>query len=271
MAQGGKRTGWVRPKRSLGQNFLIDANVARRIVSRLHVQPGEQVVEIGPGQGALTAILDQAGVHLLAVEKDQDLAVDLKARMPGVQVMVADALNLDWSRLWPGRSWKMIGNLPYNVASPLIWNIASTATVVTHMVFTVQREVGQRLVAQPGGKIYGALSVWVQSFFRPQLEFVLRPSVFRPQPKVDSAVVSMRALSHPPNPEDQKALSRVLRICFQHRRKQLKTLLRPYWQTGVQAWFAQQGIDPSARPETLTPNQFLSLARRLIALGTLDN
>jgi 16S rRNA (adenine1518-N6/adenine1519-N6)-dimethyltransferase len=185
----------------------------------------------------------------------------LKKKYPAMDLIVADALRLAWGGLAQTKIHKVIGNLPYNIASPLIWDMVSACDQVTRIVFTVQKEVGLRLIASPGCKEYGALSVWVQNFVYPGLEFVLAPAVFRPRPRVDSAVISFSPHGFRPSPGEAGALAGLLRICFQQRRKQLKTSLRRLWSGKVQAWFEEQGVSPAARAEELTPGNFLSLAR----------
>lgn len=246
-------------KRSLGQNFLRDPNTARRIVALLDIGPDDRVLEIGPGRGALTGhVLDAAPATAAALEKDAHLAALLKERLPGLALAVADALEAPWERLVPGRPWKIVGNLPYNVASPLMWEIFSRARF-ERAVFMVQKEVGRRLAAWPGGREYGALSVWVQSFVTPRLVFVVGPGAFSPRPKVDSAVLSFHPRADV-EPFDPQALSALLKLCFQKRRKQLGNILKSHWNDSIGQWFEQAGLAPSRRPEELSPGQFRSLA-----------
>ena len=251
-------------KRSLGQNFLRDPNTARRIVALLDIGSDDRVLEIGPGRGALTGhIVDSRPRVAAALEKDGHLAAGLKARWPGLALAVCDAMQAAWERLAPeqppGRPWKVVGNLPYNVASPLMWEIFSRSRGLERAVFMVQKEVGRRLAAGPGTKDYGALTVWVQSFVSPRLEFVVGPGAFAPRPKVDSAVLSFRPRQDV-EPFDPKALSALLRTCFQKRRKQLGNILRSFWNSDIEQWFAEAGCSPSMRPEELTPQRFRSLA-----------
>ncbi|MDR1126106.1 MAG: 16S rRNA (adenine(1518)-N(6)/adenine(1519)-N(6))-dimethyltransferase RsmA [Deltaproteobacteria bacterium] len=259
--------GWPRPKKSLGQNFLQDKNIARKIVEQLRIAPTDRVLEIGPGPGMLTGFLLEADPACLClVEKDHHWAAERQSVfLTGAgaesgrvrQVILADALTMPWEKFHA--PWKIMGNLPYNVASPLIWDILSKAPGLTRAVFMVQKEVGQRLAAAPGTSAYGALSVWVQSFAVPRLEFGVPPQVFRPAPKVHSAVVSFTPLPIPEQPADPEALSNLLKLCFQKRRKQLGGILRaqPNWQPGEAEKF---GVEQSARPEELTPRQFQDLA-----------
>lgn len=251
----------TRPKRSLGQNFLQDQGTARKIVAALDVAPGAPVLEIGPGQGALTRWLAETQAKIFALEKDACLARSAKSLWPKVTMIVADAMDFSWERLIG--SWNLIGNLPYNVASPLIWDVVARTPELEQAVFMVQKEVGDRLAAAPGSRTYGALSVWVQSHVRVKRLFVVGPQVFRPRPKVDSAVVRLTPLPHGERKTHGPALRRVLNTCFQQRRKQLKTILRPLWGENLAQWLRDQDLRPESRPEELSPPQFQSLARML--------
>ena len=259
-----------RAKKSLGQNFLQDRNIARKIVEQLQIAPADRVLEIGPGPGMLTGFIEEANPACLClVEKDHHWAAERqRAFQAGAtgktrQVILADALTMPWPEF--RAPWKIIGNLPYNVASPLIWDILSLAPGLVRAVFMVQREVGLRLAAPPGCGAYGALSAWVQSFALPRLEFSVPPQVFRPAPKVHSAVVSFTPLPNGERPADPGALSSLLKLCFQKRRKQLGGILRghPGWDPERAEKF---GVKQSARPEELTPRQFQSLASLLKTL-----
>lgn len=250
-----------RAKKSLGQNYLQDANIARKIVRTLDITPDDRVLEIGPGPGALTdIILSYAPQRLLLVEKDRHWAFERMRQGGGrLDVLLADALTLRWEGLPNG--WKCVGNLPYNVASPLMWELFSRAAGLSRAVFMVQKEVGLRLVAKPGTSAYGALSVWVQSFVRPKLEFVVPPQVFRPRPKVDSAVLSFvpcPASENAESPWAPTALSDTLKACFQMRRKQLGSIARA---CSFSADLLENiGINPTDRPENLSPAMFRKLA-----------
>lgn len=178
-------------KKRFGQNFLHDTGVCRRIVDALAIGPEDRVLEIGPGHGALSTLIAEAGpATYAAVERDLELALELKDKCSGVMPLAADALAVRWERLAPEAGWKIAGNLPYNIASPLMWEIFSRASGMERAVFMVQKEVGQRLVAAPGSKTYGGLTVWVQSFVTPRMLFTIGPGAFTPRPKVDSSVLS---------------------------------------------------------------------------------
>jgi 16S rRNA (adenine1518-N6/adenine1519-N6)-dimethyltransferase len=248
-------------KRSLGQNFLRDPNTARKIVGLLDLAPGDRVIEIGPGAGALTQFIEQAGPSTaVLLEKDPHWAGELKARWPGLAVALADALDFPWERTALRAPWKVCGNLPYNVASPIIWEFAARAAGCPLAAFMIQKEVAQRLAAPPGNRTYGALSVWVQSFARVRQAFVVKPTVFRPRPKVDSAVVVLARIPTPQVDFSPAALNALLRRCFQNRRKQLSKILKDVWSDALEAFLAEQGLAPSARPEVLAPNQFQALS-----------
>ena len=186
--------GRAHPKKSLGQHFLRDEGACRRIVDLARVEAGDQVLEIGPGRGALTRFLRPLPwSRLILVEKDNALAAEHAARpLPGLQVVHGDALAFDWTSLAGG--WKIVGNLPYNVASPLMWDIVSRVPELRRAVFMIQKEVADRILAEPGGRAYGALSAWMRSFVAPARGFTLGPAAFSPPPKVDSAVVTLTPL-----------------------------------------------------------------------------
>lgn len=255
---------FARPKRSLGQNFLVDANVAAKIVASLGIVAGETVIEIGPGRGALSGpVLDRQPGAYLALEKDTDLAVRLAATYPGAGVANCDAMRFDWTRLDRLPGARLLGNLPYNIASPLLWDLCAGAKTFARGVFMVQYEVARRLAAGPGGREYGALSAWIGNFVTVRLCFKVPPTVFRPRPKVDSAVVAVTPRPAGERPEDPAALARLLRLLFAARRKQLGGILRRFWDDDVTAYFASQGLSPRDRPENVSPIGLRGLANLL--------
>ena len=251
-------------KRSLGQNFLVDPNMCGRIVASLGITAADTVLEIGPGRGALAGAIRDAGpAAYLALEKDRDLAVRLAQTYPGVAVAMTDALRLDWRRLDAITNLRLVGNLPYNIASPLLWDICSSATRFRRGVFMVQYEVAKRLTADPGTKAYGALTAWIANFARVTYCFKVPPTVFRPMPRVDSAVVAVTPLPAAERCADPPTLSRVLKWLFSMRRKQLGGLLRPFGDAALEAYLAAAGIDGRDRPEQLSPKQLEALSRQL--------
>ncbi|WP_301217916.1 16S rRNA (adenine(1518)-N(6)/adenine(1519)-N(6))-dimethyltransferase RsmA [uncultured Desulfovibrio sp.] len=253
-----------RAKKSLGQHFLRNESVCRRIAALLMPHAEDRILEIGPGPGALTRALEaQPHARLLLLEKDRHWAVERQRYgAPGTRAVLMDALRFDWRRLPPESGWKITGNLPYNVASPLIWDIVSQSAA-TRCVFMVQKEVGQRLAAAPGTRQYGALSVWVQAHCLPRLEFTLGPGAFSPPPKVDSAVLSFTPAPHGERPRSPLALARLLRICFQQRRKQLGGIFTRAGLTWLAEVLPEFGLSPQLRPEALPVEAFLRLSALL--------
>jgi 16S rRNA (adenine1518-N6/adenine1519-N6)-dimethyltransferase len=263
-ADAGEGEGLARPKRALGQNFLVDPNVAAKIVATLGIVPGETVIEIGPGRGALSGpILDAKPGAYLALEKDRDLAARLALDRPGASVANLDALRLDWTRLDRLPGARLVGNLPYNIASPLLWDLCAGAATFARGVFMVQHEVARRLAAGPDSREYGALSAWIGNFVAVRYCFKVPPTVFRPRPKVDSAVVAVTPRPPGDRPEDPAALSRLLKLLFVARRKQLGGILRRLWDDEVAAFFRAQGRSPRDRPENLSPIELRELAKLL--------
>jgi len=250
-------------KKSLGQNFLIDENICRKIVAALDISPEDNVLEIGPGKGALTKLLYKTGAPVYALEKDRELCRDIREKFLDINIVCADALALDWPRINRLPGLKIVGNLPYNIASRLLWDMAFQAGRFDRAVFMVQKEVGQRIVSLPGSKTYGGLSVWIQSFLQPAILFRVSPAVFRPRPKVDSVVLKFLPLDNEKKDFSSQNLARTIRIMFQHRRKQIGKILRTYWNDEVNCFFEDQGIEPRLRPEDLSPRDFQGLSNKL--------
>lgn len=251
------------PKRSLGQNFLSDPNICRRIVGTLELTAGEPVLEIGPGRGALTRVLAGHDGPVLALEKDSRLVHWIRQEFPRVGAVHGDGLDFCWEGTagLPGLS--LLGNLPYNVASPMIWEMVGRCRAWRTMVFMVQKEVAERLTAREGSRTYGALSAWVGNFVRAEYMFTVPPHVFRPRPKVDSAIVRFWPLENPAFAE-ARALSWLLKILFQQRRKQLGTILKAHWSERVDSWCEDYAADRRIRPEELAPEALRALARTFI-------
>lgn len=257
-----ERSAFSSPKRSLGQNFLSDPNICRRIVDSVGLGHGDPVLEIGPGRGALTRILAAHPGPVVVLEKDQALARWLKTEFPAIAVVHGDGLDFCWEATDRVPGLSLLGNLPYNVASPMIWEMVSRCREFKSMTFMVQKEVAQRLAAPAGSKAYGALSAWVGSFVQVELLFTVPPHVFRPSPKVDSAVV--RFVPRPdPAWAAAQALSSCLKLLFQQRRKQLGTILKSRWSPAVDAWCRSVNVDRRVRPEVLTPDMLRALAQVL--------
>lgn len=245
------------PRRRFGQNFLVDRDVIEGIVRAVDPRPGERIVEIGPGLGALTDLLLARAGRLDVIEIDRDLAARLRIAHPDAALTVheADALRFDWSAI--AGPLRLVGNLPYNVSTPLLFRIADLATRLRDAHFMLQREVVDRMVAAPGSAEYGRLSVMLQYRFRMEKVLDVAPESFRPAPKVRSAVV--RLVPHPVAGDvDVAVLAGVVTAAFTKRRKMLRNALEGVLPDGA---IAEAGLDPACRPETVSLEQFVALAR----------
>jgi 16S rRNA (adenine1518-N6/adenine1519-N6)-dimethyltransferase len=254
----------VAPSRALGQNFLADPNTAQRIVRLAGVAAGDHVVEVGPGLGSLTVALAAAGARVTAVELDRHIVGALAEVVDGlpVDVVVADGLTVDWSSLLAGAPrWSMVANLPYNVATSLVVRALECAPMVERFLVMVQREVGERLAAAPGSRTYGAVSVRVAYFAEAKVVGTVPPTVFVPRPKVDSALVQLVRRDAPPvDVPDVERMFTLVRAGFATRRKTLRRALSTALTDPV-AVLERAGIDPTARAETLSLDQWAALAR----------
>ena len=261
----------VRPKRSLSQNFLVDRNIRQKLVETLDPDPGDTVLEVGPGHGELSELLVDRVTRLVLVEKDDRLAPELANRWadrPDVEVVHGDALEVDLSALVAGGAGvRLISNVPYAITSPLIFRLLDVRPLPVRIVVLVQDEVARRIVADPGGKEYGALTVGIRVRAAAERAFGVSRSCFRPVPGVDSAAVVLTPREGPSIAE-LEAVRRLVRAAFSRRRKQLRTILRstPHYDLSrdeADAILGEMGIAPRARPETLAPEEFLALAARL--------
>lgn len=254
------------PRKSLGQNFLADRNVAGKIVALARSFP-PPFLEIGPGLGALTDPLAEAGESVVAVEIDRGLAAYLRDRFSGtgVEVLEADFLAV------PEREWRVrfpaggtvVGNLPYSISSPAVLRLIELRHLFPRAVLMLQREVVDRLCAGPGGKEYGILSVYLGVLAEARREFLVRRACFHPAPDVDSAVMSVRFSGETPEPL-VAALRTVVRAAFAHRRKTLRNAPVPFLPGGSGQWselLQAAGIDPAGRAEEVPPPAYLALAR----------
>ena len=257
-----------RAKKSLGQHFLKNPDICDRIAALLEATAQDNILEIGPGPGALTRSLEALPhARLLLLEKDRYWAGERqRAAQPGTQAVLTDALRFAWARITPAFPWKLAGNLPYNVASPLIWDCLSQATGCTRAVFMVQKEVADRMQEGPGSKEYGALSLAVQYYAKPEIVVNVPPSCFMPQPKVGSAVIRLTRHSEPPvNVKSEKLLFQVIRASFNQRRKTLANGLANYGAFGLpkeelQACIEELGVPVNIRGEALSLEQFAQLS-----------
>ncbi|WP_417066850.1 16S rRNA (adenine(1518)-N(6)/adenine(1519)-N(6))-dimethyltransferase RsmA [Niveibacterium terrae] len=255
-------------RKRFGQNFLVDGNIIRKIVAAIAARPGEAVVEIGPGLGALTEPLLEACGHLHVVEIDRDLIARLKLAHTPEELTIheGDALRFDFTSL--PTDLKVVGNLPYNISTPLLFHLADCAERVREMTFMLQKEVVDRMVAAPDTEAYGRLGVMLQYRFHMARLFDVPPGAFRPSPKVTSAIVRMQ----PKKPEeldcqDAQLLGRVVTAAFGQRRKTLRNTLREF--LGDED-FAALAIDPRARGETLALSDFVRVANFCAERGVAE-
>ncbi|MGH6622408.1 MAG: 16S rRNA (adenine(1518)-N(6)/adenine(1519)-N(6))-dimethyltransferase RsmA [Burkholderiaceae bacterium] len=252
------------PRKRFGQNFLHDPRVIERIVDAIDPRPGERIVEIGPGRAALTRALIARSGHLTAIEIDRDLARALRTEFDEAKLTLleGDALKLDWASLSaPGvGALRIVGNLPYNISTPLLFALTGIAAAVRDQHFMLQKEVVDRMVAPPGSKTYGRLSVMLQFRYRMTSLFDVPRGAFSPAPKVTSSIVRMVPLPPGDLPDvDRDALARVVMAAFGQRRKTLRNALAELMDATT---MAAAGIDPQARAETLGVPQFVALAQR---------
>ncbi len=257
-------------KKHLGQHFLHDGRVIGKIVDAVNPRPGEALVEIGPGQGAITFPLLRRHGELTVVEFDRDLIAPLTAAAEGVgtlRILHRDVLSVDFTALAQGLAVdgpgciRLVGNLPYNLSSPILFHALDHAAAITDMVFMLQKEVVDRMAAGPGSKVYGRLGVMLQAFCTVTPLFTVPPGAFRPPPKVDSAVVRLVPL--PPEQiavEDRALFAQVVREAFGQRRKTLRNALSAT--CGADAIEAA-GLSPQARAEQVPVEGFIGLANLL--------
>jgi 16S rRNA (adenine1518-N6/adenine1519-N6)-dimethyltransferase len=243
----------VKPRKRFGQHFLHDPAVRKRIVDAIAPARADAVVEIGPGEGALTQLLLERLDRLTAIEIDRDLAAGLaQAYSPDrLELVVADVLDYDFSALPAGA--RIVGNLPYNISTPILFRLAAHAARLRDLHFMLQKEVVERMVAHPSTPDYGRLSVMLQVRFRMTKLFDVGPGAFRPPPKVDSAVVRLVPLAAPPDC-DAELLERIVREAFSARRKTLRNAL-PLTSTD----FQELNLDPMLRPENLSPADYVRI------------
>jgi len=247
------------PSRALGQNFVVDPNTVRRIAGLAGVGPGDRVLEIGAGLGSLTLALRETGADVTAVEVDRHLVPLLRENVEphGVTVVEADATTVDWRALLGDATWTLVANLPYNIATPLVADLLDGVPQIARMLVMVQREVGERLAASVGDEQYGAVSVKVAYWATSAVVGRVPPTVFTPQPKVDSALVAIERRSTPAVDVEPDALFSLVRAGFGQRRKMLRGALR-----GVVTDddFACAGVRPEARAEELDVDAWGRLA-----------
>lgn len=251
-----------RARKRFGQNFLVDDRVVERIIDTIRPAAGQLLIEIGPGQAALTRPLLESGAELHVIEIDRDLAAGLERRLgPGrdLHLHVADALKVDLAGISGGRRFRLLGNLPYNISTPLIFHALRWSGLILDMHFMLQREVVDRMAAAPGGRNRGKLSIMCQYHFEISPLFGVGPESFRPPPRVESSFVRLTPRKRPPvRIESMASFERLVSQAFSMRRKTLRNSLRGVL-TAEQMTAA--GVDPGLRPEALSLQQFAKLSQ----------
>ncbi len=258
----------ITPKKSLGQHFLTDGNIIRKIAGAVNRLPSGRVIEIGPGTGAVTRELIQRHADLEVIEIDQRAIEVLKKEFPKLIIHHQDVLDTQWDGFNSVSNGliSVVGNLPYYITSPILFSVLDRRELFHEAVFMMQKEVADRLVAPPGSKTYGILSVQTQLLCRPEYLFTVSRHVFNPKPNVESAVVKLHFDN--PAPEcDLKSLKTVVRTAFNQRRKTLSNALKPVLKEQIPDDDHRENIikdfDLSRRAEVLTPQEFVGLTRAL--------
>ena len=243
----------LKPSRALGQNFVADGNTVRRIVRLAEIQPGQRVIEIGAGLGSLTLALAEAKAVVTAIDIDKYILPILRTLVEpvGVTVIEADAMNLDWESILKGQPHTLVANLPYNVATPLVCDLLDDVPLITDMLVMVQLEVGERMAAPVRSDPYGAVSVKVAYYAEAKVVGKVPPSVFVPQPKVDSALVRItrRATPAVAEPHDRKLLFELVKAGFGQRRKMLRSSMKSMAVSDAE--FAAADVNGTCRAEEI--------------------
>ena len=262
----------LQPQRGLGQNFLIDGNIIRKIIAAADLKPGDAVMEIGPGAGSLTLALARRQARVLALEIDRGFVQLLKDQLCSfaqVSVIQGDALKADYGKMTelyfnPGETVKLVSNLPYYISSPLIYRITEQKFPFSCAVLMLQKEMTQRVLAKPGDSVYGSLSVLCQYHTLGKHLFNVSRNVFWPRPDVESAVIILKPRAPILEPAEEALFRQIVKTVFQHRRKTLiNSLSRGFsWPKVIIApLILKASADPECRPETLSVSQFAKLAR----------
>ena len=239
------------PRKRFGQNFLVDHRIINQIISTISPKNDDSIIEIGPGKGAITFPIIEYLDHLSVIEIDRDLVSMLKSKeQEKLTIFQADALTFDFSQI--SNKLRVIGNLPYNISSPLLFHLLDYRKQIIDMTFMLQKEVVDRIVAPPGSKTYGRLSVMMQAFYEVELMFVVPKESFEPQPKIESAILYLKTREQP-LVKNSKPLEEIVKLAFSQRRKTLKNCLKPVLNQ------SQTEIDLSQRAEMLSTENFVTL------------
>ena len=257
-------------RKTLGQHFLIDQNIARKIVQVAEIKPDETVLEIGPGRGILTRLLIQQAKRVIAIELDRDLYHTLEKEFcdePALSLIHGDALKYPYEST--AGSFKVVANLPYSITTPLLFRLLELKDKISDMTLMIQKEVAERIAAKPSSKTYGPLSLAVQLYADPKIRFLVRPTCFSPRPEVASAVIQLHRLPSLRVPVQERFFLWTVRAAFGHRRKTIKNSFRDagLTNTEIRQALESSGIIGTRRAETLGLEEFARLSNRLFELG----
>ena len=242
-----------KPRKRFGQNFLVDNQIVSRIITTIAPKKSDNIVEIGPGMGALTFPLLEHLDHLSVIEIDRDLISFLKLnKQDKLTIYEADALKFDYGQI--SNNLRIVGNLPYNISSPLLFHLLSSKNQIIDMTFMLQKEVADRIIANHGNKTYGRLSVMMQTFFEVELMFTVPKESFNPKPKIESSIIYLKTRAKPLT-ENTKLLEKIVKVSFSQRRKTLKNCLKSILSQ------EQTEIDLSQRAEMLSIENFITLMK----------
>jgi len=250
----------MKARKRFGQNFLHDSNVILNIIDAVAPARTDTIFEIGPGHGALTASLAEHAADVTVVEIDRDLAAKIRTLYPDLKIVVSDILKFDFASWQPAKPARVIGNLPYNISTPLLFRLFTTLNKIQDMHFMLQLEVVNRLAAAPSTSDYGRLSVMSQYYCDIEKLFEVPATAFTPAPRVTSAIVRLTPKLHPSKASDELLFSDIVSAAFGQRRKTIRNSLKPYADTDT---LIQAGIEPGERPENLTLQQFINCANLL--------
>jgi 16S rRNA (adenine1518-N6/adenine1519-N6)-dimethyltransferase len=248
-----------KPLKRFGQNFLTDLNILTKIAEEINPQPGDKIIEIGPGTGALTTRLLERIPSITAVEIDSRVIEELRETLPGLNLIEGNFLDFELNKLYQGEKLRIAGNIPYNLTAPIIFKLIENHEIISDAVLMVQLEVAQRMTAQKGTKDYGILNVILKHFAEVKLAFKVSANVFYPRPRVQSAVVHIFFKDIPQDKSADKYYINTVKAAFGNRRKTLKNSLSNSIFAGID--FSESGTDLSLRAEQLNPEDFIKLSQ----------
>jgi 16S rRNA (adenine1518-N6/adenine1519-N6)-dimethyltransferase len=262
----------IRPRKSLGQSFIKDQKVLERMWKIAELSKEDEVLEIGAGLGALTLFLGERLRRVIAIEKDKRLLEKLKqavSHLKNIEIISGDALRIDLRGFYKGNKIKVVSNLPYSVSSPILIKLLDERGIFSLLVLMLQREVGERITASPGGRQYGSISVLMQTYMDASIELRVSPEAFWPRPKVQSVVVKLRPLPSPRIPIlDEKLFKKIVRAAFSSRRKMLaNSLCSLFPKEKIEEVLKTSGIDGKRRAETLSLEEFGRLTEQAFKAG----